>query len=144
MKQRGRKSVQSLGLADPSTHLVHRPAPPADLTAMQRAYWVEIANSLPADWWKDDNKQLLAEYCRTLTTLAFLNAQIDRYEEMDPALIDVDAYMEILKRREALVRVQLSQATKMRLTQQSRYRADKAATVTDAPRSKGKPWQFGS
>jgi hypothetical protein len=143
MKQRGRKSVAALAVADTTTHLSQRPAPPADLTAIQRHHWVEIANSLPADWWKDDNKALLAEYCRTLSTLAFLNAQIDAQEALDPSQIDTQAYMEILKRRESLVRVQLTQATKMRLTQQSRYRADKASVVTSAPHSKGKTWQFG-
>lgn len=145
MKQRGRKSVAALSVADAEKHLAQRPAPPVELTGIQRHYWVEIANSLPADWFADENKALLGEYVRTLSSLAFLNAQIDEQEAKDsPEEVNLPLYLELLKRRESLVRVSLSQATKMRLTQQSRYRADKAATKTSSPASKGKPWQLGS
>jgi hypothetical protein len=143
MRQRGRKSAASLAVADASTHLTQRVTPPADLTPIQRHYWVEIANSLPADWWRDDNKSLLAEYCRTHSTLAFINAQIDELEARDPVAVDTMMYLELLKRRESLVRLQLTQATKMRLTQQSRYGARAASTASDAPKGKGSPWQFG-
>ena len=142
MKQRGRKSVASLAVADSETHLTHRPGPPADLTQIQRNFWLEIANSLPAEWFGDDNKAVLGEYCRTLSTLAFLNSQIDVEEEKDPAAMNLPLYLELLKRRESLVRVQLSQATKMRLTQQSRYGARAASTAADRPVAKSKPWQL--
>lgn len=142
MKQRGRKSAAALAVADSETHLVQRPGPPADLTQIQRHYWVEIANCLPADWFGDDNKALLGEYVRTLSTLAFLNAKIDSLEEKDPVEIDVGMYLELVKRRESLVRVQLSQATKMRLTQQSRYGPRAASTASEQPTPKGKTWQF--
>jgi len=143
MKQRGRKSAASLVLANADVHLINRPAPAADLTEIQRHYWVEIANSLPADWWGDENKAILAEYCRTLSTLAFLNAQIDSEEEKAAADITLGLYLELLKRREAMVRIQLSQATKMRLTQQSRYGARSAESASRQPLSKTKPWQLG-
>lgn len=140
MAQRGRKSAASLALANAERHLVQRPSPPADLTSIQRLYWVEIANSLPADWFRDDNKQLLGEYCRTLSTLAFMNSQIDELEASKE--IDVEFYLKLVQRRESLARTQLSQATKMRLTQQSRYRADKAAVETRSPKASGKTWHF--
>ena len=142
MKQRGRKSVASLAVADSETHLTHRPSPPADLTQIQRHYWLEITNSLPAEWFRDDNKAVLAEYCRTLSTLAFLNAQIDAEEEKEPVAINLPLYLELLKRRESLVRVQLSQATKMRLTQQSRYGERSASRAADRPTATNKPWQL--
>src|SRR5690606_39224679 len=102
MKQRGRKSAAALALANADVHLINRPSPPPDLTPLQRHYWVEIANPLPADWWGDENKALLAEYCRTLSTLAFLNAQISAMEEKDPQEVVLGLYLELLKRREAL------------------------------------------
>lgn len=140
MKQRGRKSAAALTIANSDVHLVQRPAPPAELTALQRHFWVEIANSLPADWWGDENKALLSEYCRTLSTLVFINSHIDVQEEKKSP--DVGMYLELLKRREALVRIQLSQATKMRLTQQSRYGARAADTASRKSTGKTKTWQF--
>jgi len=141
MKQRGRKSTSALALANSATHLVQRPAPPADHTAIQKHYWVEIVNTLPADWYGDENKALLGEYCRTLSTLAFINAQID---DLECAEVQekgwLGLYLELVKRRESLVRVQLTQATKMRLTQQSRYGPRAAHTQSAAPTAKGKPW----
>jgi hypothetical protein len=143
MKQRGRKSLASLAVADASVHLVERPAPPEILTAQQRAYWVEISNALPAEWFRDDNKQLLAEYCKTLVSLDFLTHQINYQESMHPEAVDADAYFDLLKRRESLARLSLTQATKMRLTQQSRYRGETASTMTSKPIAKGSPWRFG-
>jgi hypothetical protein len=141
MNQRGRKSAAALSVAR-DTHISLRPSPPADLTPLQRGYWLEIANSLPAEWFGDDNKALLGEYARTLSTLAFLNAQIDELEKKDSQEVEVKLYLELVKRRESLARTQLTQATKMRLTQQSRYRADKAATLTQDRSPKAMPWQF--
>jgi hypothetical protein len=138
-----RKSVAALAVADGSRHLVTRPAPPADLTDIQKSHWVEISNSLPADWWHEDNKQLLAEYCRTLSSLAFLNQQINELESASPEEFRWPAYLTLLKRRESHVRVMLSQATKMRLTQQSRYGERSAKTASDAPRAPGNTWEFG-
>jgi len=143
MRQPGKKSGAALAVADASLHLVERPAPPADLTDIQRLHWVEICNSLPAEWFRDENKAVLAEYCRTLSTLAFLNAQIDEQETKVPAEVDATLYFELLKRRESLVRVQLSQATKMRLTQQSRYGARGADGAANRPTAKAKPWALG-
>jgi len=137
-----RKSAASLALAGRAGELVQRPAPPADLTDIQRLYWVQISNPLPADWWREDNKALLAEYCRTLSTLAFLNAQIDKLESAHDDDFDAGSYLALLKRRESMVRIQLSQATKMRLTQQSRYGHKQANTAAEKPRGQGKTWEF--
>jgi hypothetical protein len=143
MKQPGRKSANSLVVADASVHLIQRPAPPDDFTVPQRLHWVEISNALPAEWFGDENKALLGEYCRTLTTLEFLNQQIDRQESLHPERIDSDIYFELLKRRESMVRISLAQATKMRLSQQSRYGARGADGAVKKQQGKGSPWLFG-
>ena len=98
---------------------------------------------MPADWFSDEQRALLSEYCRTLASLAFIDAQLDELEASeDPEKFNWGMYLEVMKRREALARLQVTQATKMRLTQQSRYRADRAAVKTkpgQLPRSK--PWE---
>lgn len=125
MKQRGRKST-ALTVASAGANMTHRPAPPASCTQLQRSYWLEITNRLPAEWFTDDNKHLLAQYCRTLSTLDVLNALIDEQEAAKE--IKMGQYLELVRQRDAMARLQLTQATKMRLTQQSRYKAEKAAT----------------
>ena len=137
-----RKSAASLALAGTASELVQRPAPPADLTDIQKTFWVQISNPLPADWWREDNKALLAEYCRTLSTLAFLNQRIDVLEAANGDDFDSGIYLTLLQRRESMVRIQLTQATKMRLTQQSRYGHKTASTVAEKPRAQGKTWEF--
>jgi hypothetical protein len=143
MKQRGQKSANALAIADASVHLVQRPAPPESLTHSQRLHWVQISNALPAEWFGDENKALLTEYCRTLTTLEFLNKQIDYQESLHPEAVDPSAYFELLRRREGYVRISLSQATKMRLSQQSRYGARGADGAASRAKGKSTPWQFG-
>jgi hypothetical protein len=77
-----------------------------------------------------------------LTTLAYLDGQIDEWERLDPAEVNVKMYLDLLKRRESQVRVSLTQATKMRLTQQSRYGARPAATEAEKPTAPGRVWEF--
>lgn len=151
MKQRGRKSAAALAVADAESHLMERPAPPADLTAIQRGFWLQICNALPADWFGPDNAALLGEYVRTLASLQFLNAQLDEQEGKDkPEAVDLPLYLELMKRRESLVRIALSQATKMRLTQQARILPRSAGSAVEregggnATRGRKKPWQLGS
>lgn len=134
-----RKSAASLALAGTASNLIQRPAPPADLTDIQKVFWVQIANALPADWFGDENKSLLGQHVRTLSTLAYLDQQIDAQEA---GKTEVGLYMELLKRREAQARLALTQATKMRLTQQSRYGKYQAATAADKPRAPSKTWEF--
>ena len=134
-----RKSAAELALAGTASELSQRPMPTADLTDLQKVYWVQISNALPADWFGDENKALLGQYVRTLSTLAFIDGQIDLLEKQPAA---VGLYIELLKRREAQARLALTQATKMRLTQQARYTTRKAASEVDKPRAPGKTWEF--
>ena len=149
MKANGRKSAGSLALADASRHLVARVAPSPNMTAMQRRFWVEITNALPADWFSEENKHLLEDYCRTLSTLTYFNSLIDKFEQMDAVGMDTSTsreYKDVVKRRTALVQVQLTQATKLRITQQSRYTGARATNKLDQAPVLGtgsNPWDFG-
>ena len=125
-------------MANAANHLVQRPIPPPDLTDLQRIQWMQIANALPVDWFGDENRALLGAYVRTLATLANLDQKVDEFETSGEIN---DVYIELLKRREAQARLAVLQATKMRLTQQSRYRAEVAAGKTSHPRPKSRIWE---
>jgi hypothetical protein len=138
--QRGRKSAASLAVVRPFFQ-EHRPAPPAELTPEQAEEWVAIVNAMPADWF-DHAPELLVAHVRHVCTARLLAAQINAF---DPAWLASDEglkrYDKLLAMRERETKSMMSLATKMRLTQQSRYRADRAAVaVKNAPTGR-RPWE---
>lgn len=143
MEQPGRKSVGKLASADATRHLVERVGPPSSLTTDQKRLWVKITNSLPADWFSDDNAALLEEYCRVTTSLQFINVGIDALEQTDEterAEGWIPQYRFLLRERVSLARLQLSMARGLRLNPASRMRSDKAGPAANKPRSKNSLW----
>lgn len=141
MNQRGQKSAAAVRLVRP-VQRVNRPEVPATLTEPQAEIWLAVTNSKPADWFGPETLPLLAAYCRACVEHERVSGLIDTFNTECLTLDDASD----LKRYDALIRLQdrLSQqmarlGTKMRLTQQSQYRADKAQ-----PKGAGKarPWQF--
>lgn len=140
MAQRGRKSAASLAVVAPGIG-APRALPPAGLTPAARVVWLETVNAKPAEWFGPEHIPILEAYCRHVVTA---RALADQIEEFDPEwLADEDG----LKRYDRLLAMHVREtgrvnefARAMRLTQQSIYRADKAATLERKARS-AKPWQ---
>jgi ElaB/YqjD/DUF883 family membrane-anchored ribosome-binding protein len=140
MGTRGRQSAAALTVAG-QINGISRLAPPAGLTQAQRNVWLEVVNSKPADWFGTEHIAILKRYVQAVVTAEIIDQQLEAF---DPAwLLEDDG----LKRYEKLSAIRAREAgvintyaRSMRLTQQSIYRADKAATLSD--KSKGrKPWQ---
>lgn len=137
MAQRGRQSVASLAVAASITG-TSRLAPPANLTAMQKAVWVSVVNARPADWFGDEHVGMLAQYCRHKVQSDLIAQQLECF---DPAwLVDDDG----LKRYDKLggmlereTRAMNALLRSMRLTQQSLISKDK----TPGKAQGRKPWQ---
>lgn len=140
MAQPGRKSAASLSIASPVT-AISRVAPPAGLTDKQRGLWLATVNSKPAEWFGDEHVPMLVEYVRHVETADMLTEQIENFDpewlKDDDGLKRLDKLTGMRAREAALIN---TLARSMRLTQQSVYRADKAATLTDKGRGR-KPWQ---
>lgn len=139
MADRGRKSAASLVVASP-TSLSNRLAPPATLTGAQKACWVSVVNSKPAEWFGEEHGPMLAQYCRHKVQADLIAQQ---QENFDPAWLTDD---EGLKRYDKLgammereTRAMNALLRSMRLTQQSLIRADKAVGNQGKGR---KPWQI--
>lgn len=120
-----------------------RPAAPANLTAGQAELWFDVVNRMPADWFTAENMPLLEAYCQSVDLHRTITDQLSVFEAK--WLADEDG----LRRFARLTEIQGRQAklmkdlaTSMRLTQQSRYRADKASTLERAGRVVKKPWEF--
>jgi hypothetical protein len=137
MASRGRKSAASLSVV--ATLPAGRPPPPKDLTDEQAEEWRAVVARMPAGWFTRETHPLLAQFCRHVVRARQIEKTLDEYTKQ---LLETDEGLDPLDRlakmadREA--RAMTTLATKMRLTQQSHYRADKVVKTTDAPK---KPWE---
>ena len=123
-----------VALSAPSVHL----QPPAGLTEEQAQVWRETVNARSADFFGLDQVPLLEEYCRAVVTCRLLGAQVEAaIAGGDPAELKA-----VLDMRDKESRRLASLATKLRLTNQSRYTPQSAATAAKKGGG-GKVWQFG-
>lgn len=113
------------------------PKPPSILTREQSRLWESIVATKPYDWFQADNLPLLVAYVRHITTANDLTARLE------PGDLDLTEIAIVLKLRTAETASSVRLAMAMRLTQQSRYRADAAASVVDRVKTTGssKPWE---
>lgn len=139
MADRGRKSAASLVVASP-TSLSHRLAPPLYLTAAQKAVWVSVVNSKPADWFGEEHAPMLAQYCRHKVTADLIAQQQECFEPNwmtdDEGLKRFNVLAAAMERESRCMNALLRS---MRLTQQSLIRADKVVHSQGKGR---KPWQL--
>ena len=139
MATRGRKSTASLSVAP--VGIDHRLTPCAGLTQAQRAEWVKIVNSRPADWFGPEHESLLAQYCRHKVSAEVLSEQMEAFKP--EWLIDDDG----LKRYELLQKMMTRESNiiiallrTMRITQQSMYNAKSANTAAEKTSKGRKLW----
>jgi hypothetical protein len=139
MGQRGRKSSSALTIvALPGPQ---RPKPLADLMADEAAVWRSVVDGLPPTWFEAESRPLLADYCRHVCRSRFLALSINSFE---PGWLSSDEglnrYDQLLRMAERESRAASSLATRLRLTQQSRLKAEKAATATQDLSAGKRPW----
>jgi hypothetical protein len=139
MQQRGRKSTAQLSVVA-GTAIDGRPKAPDSLTDEQREVWERTVQSEPADQFKTAAlQQLLAEYCRHTVTAQRLSEQADLWtaEGSNHSLQDIDT---LLRMRDRETKALADKATKLRLTNQSRYTPGAAATAAKNSGNALKPW----
>ena len=127
-----------------------RPAPPKTLNKEQQALWKKVCAAEPVEFFKTPvTQQLLMDYCRHQTSAEWLTKQIEcsiELSKMEPDdrpagqtpmnLKDLDTFM---KMRDRETRAATEKATKLRLTNQSRY-TTRAAATAGKKGSEKKPW----
>lgn len=140
MDQRGKKSVAALASV-PVTFERMLP-PPADLTAAQAALWASVVATKPSDWFQADSLPLLTQYCRAVDGHRIVSAEVDAF---NPEWLKTDEglrrYERLLAMQDRQAKLTSSLATKMRLTQQSRYAA-RGADRADARAKGDRPWSL--
>jgi hypothetical protein len=141
MAQRGRKSAASLSVV-PNDAEKKLPEPPAELSEEEAQVWRDVVSTKPHDWFDKDTFPLLKDYCRHIIRQDKLSDLINHFEASDKphAIMDLDRLLRASDRESKTI---MALATKMRLSQQSKYGARQAETA--ARRGKGgqqAPWQF--
>jgi hypothetical protein len=141
MGQRGRTSTAALSVVA-GTDIDGRPKPPSDLTPYQSEVWERtVANEGVNTFKTAALQQLLKEYCRHVETADRLSKQVDRATEEGSNLSyqDIDC---LLRMRDRETKALADKATKLRLTNQSRYTPQAAGTASKNAAGKRKPWQI--
>jgi hypothetical protein len=136
-----RKSAAALSVIAPPS-VQKRPEPPAELTQEQATEWRIVVERLPAEWFPAESHQLLVAYCRHVVRARVVAGLIDSFKRehlnTDDGLHRYDKLAQMADREGRAIS---SLATRMRLSQQSRYRHDKAATKTEDPKASAEQWR---
>jgi len=113
MGKRGAISAAELATMQP--RIGKRVEPPDTMPDAQKKFWNVIVNSLPVDWFSEENEALLVQYVRTKARADYIAKRIDSGKLNSKEMADA------IKQEGALTRDMAMLATKMRLAQQSTY-----------------------
>ena len=119
-----------------------RLAPPTDLTHAQAVLWQTVVDSKPVEWFGEDSAPLLKEYVRAAAMCDVLEMQVQAAIAGSEGPETTGMIRSYLDMRDKEAKRVLSVATKLRLTQQSRYTPQAAATANKKVGAGSKPWQF--
>lgn len=141
MGDRGRKSTASLSVI--SGGIDNRPQPPADLTELEAEVWQRTVDGEAADVFGTAAlQQMLKDYCRHVIAAERLSLVIEANmstTESEVSLKELDC---LLKMRDRETKAIADKATKLRLTNQSRYTPKAAGTAAKNAGQASKPWQM--
>ena len=134
-----RKSAAALSVV--VSNIDGRPRAPNDLTPEQQEVWERTVANEGADTFKTAAlQQLLKEYCRHVDTASRLSRQVDRAtaEGSNMSMQEIEV---LLRCRDRETKALADKATKLRLTNQSRYTPQAAGTASKKAGGEMKPWQ---
>ena len=146
MIQRGKKSAAA-GVAPRVIDggFRARPDPPDDLTARQAELWrLVVASEAPDFFASAALKGLLSDYCRRREAAELVSEIINQFRpDWLKSGDGARRYALLLRMRDVEVKGVASLATKLRLTNQSRYRNERAERAARDERVKvAKPWDL--
>jgi len=127
-----RKSVSSLNVV-PITTADSRLPPPDSMTARQKEIWRGIVQGKPSGWFSAAALPLLESYVRSISSYEHVSRLVETAQVGKTDLMELNR---LFIMQERLARLFMSLATKMRLTQQSKYQARSAANTDTGKR----PW----
>lgn len=143
MGQRGRKSSASAEVSVVPGNFGKRPEPPADLSNAEAEIWRETVASEAADFFCTAAlRGMLADYCRHRASADKVSEIINVFQaEWLKNADGAKRYHGLLKMRDLETRAAADKATKLRLTNQSRYTPQAASTASRNAAKGFKPWE---
>jgi hypothetical protein len=111
--------------------------PPAVMPTAQQAIWHQTVDSLPSDWFSAEQSPLLVAYCQHVCRGAQLEAAL---ATLNP-LTEVEIFDKICKLAAGESAKILALARALRLTVQSRLRAETAFNAASGAASAARTWQ---
>jgi hypothetical protein len=143
VKQHGRKSAEALSVIRGGISDLERPEPPADLTEAEAVIWRETIRDEPVKFFATAATQdMLRAYCQHRGVAQRLTASLNEFEpEWLKDAEGLARYNMLLRMREREVVAAVRLATKLRLTNQSRYESPVAAKVTENALKGQRPWE---
>lgn len=144
--KRGRKSTAAKQTAKLSVIDGGAPAlpePPGDLNDEEMEVWQRVVRSEPPDFFTSDvTLSLLADYCRHRVAADVLSRTISDFKSDWLKMAEgADRYDKLLRMRDRETKAVIRCATKLRLTNQSRYTKGAAATASRSQTRTAKPWE---
>lgn len=119
-----------------------RTEPPAKFPADATEVWRSVVASKPHDWFTADSVYLLEAYCHAVVSHRLISIGVAEFDTSKMGSTEgVKLYDQLTRMQERQARVMASLATKLRLTQQSRYTPQAAATAAKkVGGGSGRPW----
>jgi hypothetical protein len=142
--KRGRASAASLENVVIEGAFGKRPESPEDLTNEEAEIWRDTVSSEPAEFFSTAAlRAMLKDYCRHRAASEKISEvigifQVDWLKNAEGA----KRYHGLLKMRDLETRAAADKATKLRLTNQSRYTPQAASTASKGAAKGFKPWEM--
>lgn len=141
-QKRGRRSSADLNVVV-SPQFGRRPEPPQDFTDEQAEIWRATAASEAIDFFSTSAlRDMLADYCRHRASAKAVSEIIDTFKpDWLKSAEGAKRYEGLLRMRDRETKAAASLATKLRLTNQSRYTPQAAATAAKHAAKGFRPWE---
>jgi hypothetical protein len=143
MATRGRKSSASAEISVVAGNFGQRPEPPEELAEDEAAIWRATVASEPADFFNTAAlRGMLSDYCRHRASADKVSEVINIFQSEWLKNADgAKRYHGLLKMRDMETRAAADKATKLRMTNQSRYTPQAASTASRHAAKGVKPWE---
>lgn len=142
--KRGRQSAADASVVVVEGKFGQRHDPPEGLNDRQCEIWRQTVASEPADFFAGAAcRAILADYCRHRDSAESISEVINGFKaEWLKSAEGSKRYHGLLKMRDLEMRAALACATKLRLTNQSRYTPQAAATASRGKARAAAPWEM--
>ncbi|HEV8465714.1 MAG TPA: hypothetical protein VGQ63_12030 [Pseudolabrys sp.] len=145
--QRGKKTAAAIAAAMAAPTVIdggfsQKPEPLEGLTEAQAVIWRKIVAGEPADFFSTETtREMLADLCRHRQEVNEFQALLDAFppEALSEAK-GMHRYEWLVKMRDKASKAAVTMATKLRLTNQSRWRPHVANTMVDDHGGDNEPW----